>query len=177
VGRRIKGFSSLQGHDFKKYMSQEKLAEIHIKLLGLSHVQEEKSCRKTASMLKVHENTVQEWVRRFAQSGLKGLQRQPGQGSHKKIDKQKLPQIKEGILSLQSTFKGGRVRGQDIQKYLHDQWNVDYKLSTIYEFLHDLGIVWISARSKHPTSSQEAQDSFKKNLLKKLKNVCQKAQI
>lgn len=164
MGRKIKGLESLQGHDFKKYMKDEKLAEIYIKLLGLSHVQEGKDCREAASIVKVHENTVQEWVRRFATKGLEGLKRQPGQGAHKKVDKKNLPEIKAGILALQSTRKGGRVRGYDIQQYLKDEWNVNYKLSAIYNLLHELNVVWISARSKHPASSEVIQDSFKKNL-------------
>jgi transposase len=60
MGRKIKRFASLQEHDFEKYKNNEKSAEISIKLLGLAHAQEGKTCREIAKMLKVHENMVQE---------------------------------------------------------------------------------------------------------------------
>jgi len=103
VGRKVKGLASLQGHDFKQYIRNESSADICLRLLGLAHVQEGKTCREAAKMVKVHGNTVQEWVRRFAKSGLEGLQHQPGQGTPKRINVQYLPQIKEGILALQAT--------------------------------------------------------------------------
>jgi transposase len=174
VGRKIKELASLQGHDFEKYLRNERSADVKIKLLGLAHIQSGKSCRDTAKIVKMHENTVQEWVRRFHKNGLDGLKRQAGQGAKKRVNKSDYLKIKEGILTLQSTRTGGRMRGQDIQQYLHDQWNVAYKLSAVYDLLKKLNIVWISARSKHPASNQRAQDAFKKNLLPKLKNVSQR---
>ncbi|MCA9508810.1 MAG: transposase [Myxococcales bacterium] len=163
MGRRIKEFASLQGHDFKKYLRNESSAEVSLRLLGLAHVQEGKSCREVAKMLKVHENTIQGWVRRFAKSGFDGLQHQPGQGGKKRINPQDLPQIKAGILALQTTRTGGRISGQDVQKYLFDQWNISYKKSAVYDLLQSLNLVWISARSKHPSSDEAKQASFKKN--------------
>ena len=164
MGRKIKRLASLQGHDFKQYYRKEKSVEVKVKLLGLLHIQDGKSCVETASILKVYKTTVQEWIRLFAEEGLVGLRRKPGQGVKKRVDKNDLPNIKKGILELQTKRKGGRTRGRDIQKYLLDQWSVSYQLSAVYELLQDLKIVWISSRSKHPISNQAAQDSFKKNL-------------
>lgn len=172
MGRKIRARACLQGHDFKKYIRNEASADVRMRLLGLSHVQEGKSCRETSRMVKVHENTVQDWVQRFKKGGLEGLQTQPGQGAHKRINKEDMPRIKEGILALQATRAGGRMRGQDVQKYLLDEWNVAYKLSAIYNLLKDLRIVWISARSKHPASNIAEQNAFKKTLLIRSKSVC-----
>ena len=161
MGRKIKNFANMQ-HDFKKYIRNEPSGEVKMRLLGLYHVQEGKSCRTTAQMLKVNEKSVQNWVKRFAVGGLEGLQHQPGQGCKKRFNKQDLPQIKAGILALQKTKQGGRVRGEDIKQYLLDQWNIQYKRSAVYALLSQLSIVWISARSKHSASKQETQDAFKK---------------
>src|SRR5574338_1243540 len=119
VGRKIIWKKSLEGHNFKRYMSDEKSADLRIKLLALLHVQEGKGCGEAAKIVKVSQGAVQRWGRRFAKNGLDGLKRQPGQGLRKKVKKENLLPIKEGILSLQSKFDGGRIRGQKIKKYLH----------------------------------------------------------
>ena len=164
MSRKITHLASLQGHDFKKYIRQEVCADVKIRLLGLSHIQDGKSCRDTAKMVKSNEYSVQAWVRRFAVGGVSALRRQPGQGLRKRVNVQDFPEIKKGILLLQPASTGGRIRGTDIQKYLQEIWTISYKISAIYKLLKDLKIVWISARSKHPMSTQAVQYDFKKNL-------------
>ncbi|MCB5362021.1 hypothetical protein CSB62_23840 [Vibrio splendidus] len=34
--------------------------------------------------------------------------------------------------------------------------------SALYQLLHDIGLSWITTRSKHPKQSLEAQETFKK---------------
>ena len=162
MGRKIIFEASLQGHDFKKYIKGEKSVEVSRKLLALSHVQEGKSCTETARIVRVHYNTVQKWVRNFHKGGLERLQHQPGQGMKKRVKEKDLPQIKAGILALQAARRGGRITAHDIKKYLFEEWGVQYQETTIYNLLKDLKLVWISARSKHPISSTETQNTFKK---------------
>jgi transposase len=164
VGRKIKGIESLKGHEFNKYIKHEQSPEVRVRLLGLSHVQDGKTCRDTAKMVKMHENSVRSWVRSFASEGLEGLKNKPGRGAHKRLNRVYFSQLKEEILTLQQNRSGGRVRGKDIQQFLLREWSIDYSLSSVYDLLHELDLVWISARSKHPASSLVAQNSFKKNL-------------
>jgi transposase len=166
MARKIKNLVSLQGHDFKKYIRTEAAPDVRMRLLALAHIQEGKACRAVAAIIKVGENAVQQWVKLFAEGGIDGLRRKKGQGCRKRVDLQKLPQIKTGILALKP-LSGGRIRRTDIQAYLEKEWNVVYRRSAIYALLKHLGIVWISARSKHPSSSQIEQDAFKKKFKKK----------
>jgi len=58
--------------------------------------------------------------------------------------------------------KGGRLIATDIQRYIEDNFSVQYQQSNIYRLLHELGFSWITSRSKHPKQSEEVQEDFKK---------------
>ncbi|MCA9508614.1 MAG: transposase [Myxococcales bacterium] len=164
AGRKIKRLSSLKGHDFAKYIKGEKSGEVRIKLLGLQHVQEGRSCKDAAKMVKVTDGAIRTWITRFAENGLNGLKRKPGQGAKKRFPKERFEEFKQSVIELQNQRNGGRVRGNDIQKLLSEKFSVNYEKTTVYDLLASVGLVWISARSKHPISSQEAQSAFKKTL-------------
>lgn len=59
--------------------------------------------------------------------------------------------------------QGGRLMGKDIQKYVKDNFGVNYNVRNIYHLMKKLNIVWITSRSKHPKQDLEAQNNFKKN--------------
>lgn len=62
--------------------------------------------------------------------------------------------------------KGGRLFGEDIVKFIKDNFNQTYSLSSAYNIMHELDFVWITSRSIHPKCDKEAQEEFKKNLAK-----------
>jgi transposase len=47
---------------------------------------------------------------------------------------------------------------------IKDAWGVNYTLSGVYYLMKDIGMSWISARSKHPKQDEQAQRQFKKTL-------------
>jgi transposase len=71
-------------------------------------------------------------------------------------------EFKEAVITAQEEKSGGRIKGTDIQKILLNQFDVEYSLTSVYDLLHRLKLVWISVRSKHPSQDQEIQDNFKK---------------
>ncbi|ABI71407.1 hypothetical protein Sfri_1556 [Shewanella frigidimarina NCIMB 400] len=44
----------------------------------------------------------------------------------------------------------------------HGITQVTFKQANIYRLLHQLGLSWITTRSRHPKQSQDIQDAFKK---------------
>ncbi len=62
---------------------------------------------------------------------------------------------------IQDKREGGSIGAKGIQELLADEF--DCSLSGVYALLDRLNIVWISGRSLHPKSSQEAMEQFKKH--------------
>nr|WP_258132551.1 winged helix-turn-helix domain-containing protein [Aliivibrio sifiae] len=57
---------------------------------------------------------------------------------------------------------GARLQARDVGLYIESNFNTLYKKLALYQLLHDIGLSWITTRSKHPKQSVEAQEAFKK---------------
>ena len=153
--------------DFLALSKKEKKPRVRVRLLGLAHIKEGVSYRKVAKMLKVDTSSVQKWVNRFKDSGIEGMKDKGGSGKKPSFPREKEEDLKNLILEKQTKKNGGRLTGADIQKIINNDFGVKCALRTTYDLLHRIGFVWISSRSKHPKSDQEAQDDFKNNFKKK----------
>jgi hypothetical protein len=104
--------NSLHNLDFKHLIKKERCGRTRSRLLGLSLVQEGKQFREVASLLKVHEKSVRNWVRKFAQSGIEGLRERSGRGAKRKISREKETEFEEALIAAGEKLKGGRLRGK-----------------------------------------------------------------
>lgn len=157
--------------DFLALSKKEQHPRARMRLLGLAHVKDDVSYRDIVKMLKVALSTVQEWVNKFGESGLEGLQEKGNRGRKPKLLIEQEFKLKKIILKKQATKKGGALIGEDIQKIIFDSFGVKYALRTTYKVLHRIGLSWVSSRSKHPKSDKKAQEKFKKDFKKKMKEV------
>jgi len=162
MGRKANLPSTIFDHDFASLAKRESNARTRIRLLGLNHVQDGQSYEKIAIFLDVHAKSVSNWVERFASEGLDGLQERPGRGAKTKLPWNREKEFKKAVITAQEEKSGGRIKGIDIQKILLNQFDVEYSLTSVYDLLHRLKLVWISVRSKHPSQDQEVQNNFKK---------------
>ncbi|WP_434950031.1 helix-turn-helix domain-containing protein [Shewanella sp. HL-SH4] len=51
---------------------------------------------------------------------------------------------------------------RDVSLFIQSEFGVTFKQVNIYRLLHQLGLSWITTRSRHPKQSQDIQDAFKK---------------
>ncbi|MEZ8107327.1 winged helix-turn-helix domain-containing protein [Vibrio cortegadensis] len=65
-------------------------------------------------------------------------------------------------MELAANESSGRLQARDIGLYIESHFDTSYKKSALYQLLHDIGLSWITTRSKHPKQSVEAQEAFKK---------------
>ncbi|WP_277869173.1 MULTISPECIES: IS630 family transposase, partial [unclassified Vibrio] len=121
-----------------------------------------KSRTEIAKYLKVSRVSVNKWVKAYLDNGLEGLQEKPHSGRpHRLTDEQK-SQLKEYVIKHAINKSGGRLQARDIGLYIESNFGTSYKKSALYQLLHDIGLSWITTRSKHPKQSLEAQEAFKK---------------
>jgi transposase len=159
--------TTIYQHDFTGLAKQEKNATVRIRLLALSHLQSGKNFSEVAQLLYITRQTLHHWITRFAQEGITGLYDKPGRGNKPKLLPSEETAFIEALNELKQQQKGGRVRGCDILKMMKDKFKIECTLNTVYHTLARLEFVWITGRSCHPEANLEAQDEFKKTLLKK----------
>jgi transposase len=151
-------------YDFALHAKHEKKPLKRVKLLALEQIKKGNGYREVASMLGVHETAIKKWVIRVAADGLSGLEIKAGRGRKSKLDPSKIEEFKMAVQDLQKKRSGGRINVQDITEMANEKFGTSYTTKGMYDLLHRINMVWISARSKHPSHNAAAQEAFKKTL-------------
>ena len=107
----------------------------------------------------------QQWVYRFNEHGLDGLQDHRGSGTRPMLSNKQQEQMRKRLDA--GPTEDDRVcslRGVDVQRILESEFYVRRSLSTVYNLLHGLGYSCLRPRPKHYKSDPEAQQAFKVEL-------------
>ena len=161
---KISPLFDLSDQNFLVAYRRETNAQGKIRLLALHHLQSGKSIKEVSDIVCTTRKTVHSWLTWYQNNGVNRLvERVKGRG-RKPLAELSKEEIQSGIIALQEEREGGRITGDDIIDWLYETHGIRYAKGTIYNFLHRMGVSWISARSKHPKQDEAKQASFKKNL-------------
>lgn len=149
--------------DFKRACRKERDGRMRTRLLALAYLKSGMQLKDVASFTFSSEVSIRKWAKAFAEGGYTALIEQAGRGRQKKLLKALEAQVKNDILELQQNREGGRIIGKDVQTLLLEKYGIKYCLNSTYILMDRLNLSWISCRSKHPKTSQEAIDTFKSN--------------
>jgi transposase len=114
----------------------------------------------------------QEWVRRFNESGLPGLEDREGGGRPVPLTAEQEERLRERLnTGPTAEDKVCSLRGTDIQTILANEFGVLRALSTVYKLLHRLGYSYLRPRPRHRKSDPQAQAAFKEQLPQRLEEI------
>jgi transposase len=118
---------------------------------------------EVATQTKLCRRQVQNWVRRFNDQGLGGLEDRPGRGRPCPLSAEQQVQFK-ARLAASPTAKDEvcTLRGEDLQRILEQEFGVLRKLSSVYYLLHSLGYSSLVPRPRHAEADPGRQELFKK---------------
>lgn len=166
-GRKAEYIEGLGQCDFDKLATTSGSPRERRRYLAFAHIQAGKSFVKAAAAVRVNLRSLMRWIHKFRANGLEGLKDKPGRGAKPCLPPEHRSAFKQAVLELQQSRIGGRIRGKDILELMKKKYGVDPSLSTIYNTLRTVDLVWITGRSVHPKTDKEAQEAFKKTLKKK----------
>ena len=155
---------SLTDYDFVALSKLAPDRNNYQRLMILADLKEGKTQAETARLLYISSQKVSAWLKRFSQEGIEGLKDKTRSGRPRLLDRSAHGALKQKIEASQSALLGARLRGEDIIQLIKNEWGVTYSLSGIYFLLEDIGMSWISTRSKHPKQDESAQVQCKKTL-------------
>ena len=104
----------------------------------------------------------QQWVYRFNERGLDGLQDCRGSATRPMLAAEREEQMRKRLDA--GPTREDRVcslRGADVQSILENEFGVRRSLSAVYSLLHGLGYSYLRPRPKHYKSDPKAQEEFK----------------
>jgi transposase len=107
--------------------------------------------------------TVQRWIARYNQAGIKGLIDNPRTGRPTKLSVDKQEQFCNQVDAGPSDAKA-TLYGKDIQRILEKDFGVIYTLDGVYKLLHRLGYSCLKPRPRHEKADPQLQEAFKKTL-------------
>lgn len=147
--------------DLRKLYQSEKDIRMSKRLLSLYHLKNGKKLHEVMDITLASECSIRSWTKKYSEEGFIGLLEEDGRGRYPKLPQEKESDAIKEINQMQETRNGGRVTGLEIQQMLLEKFEVKYCLRSVYVLLDRLGFSWVSCRSKHPKTSQEAIDTFK----------------
>lgn len=161
-GRKAEPLKGIEQHDFDKLSRTEGSSRERRRYLAFAHIQEGKSFVDAAIAVRVKLRSLMTWVKLFREKGIEGLRDQPGRGAKPYLPPEHQDAFREAVLELQKNRKGGRIRGKDVLELMKQKYEIDPSLSTVYNTLKNVNLVWITGRSIHPKADVQAQETFKK---------------
>lgn len=161
-GRKAENLEDLAQYDFDKLATTTGSPRERRRYLAFAHIVEGKSFVDAAKAVRVNLRSLMRWIQKFRTKGLAGLKDQPGRGAKCYLPPEDREAFKQAVLALQQNRNGGRIRGKDILELMKKKYGLTPSLSTIYNTLKTIDLVWITGRSIHPKTDKEAQEAFKK---------------
>jgi transposase len=143
---------------------------MRIRLQAVLLAKQGRTAEEIAAALDASRRPVQEWVRRYNQSGVEGLRRRPGQGRREKLSLEERERLCARIETApREEDEVCTLRGNDIQRILQKEFGKLYHLNGVYALLHRLGYSCLMPRPRHPKADPDAQEVFKKKSWRKSK--------
>jgi len=146
MGKLVSLLLSIYNYDFIRISNKEKNTRTRFRFLAIGNLKNGIALTKVASSFKVTYKTVSRWLKDFEESGIQGLKYKPRSGRKCKFKYQDSDKLKPDIEKLSEDRNGGSINGKDIQKLLKEKYNADYKQKSLYEFVHRIGMRWVSCR-------------------------------
>lgn len=166
-GRKAEKIEGLEQYDFDKLSRTEGSPRERRRYLAFAHIRAGKNFTQTAAALRIQLRSLMTWIKLFRTEGIEGLKDKPGRGAKPYLPVEHQAAFKQAVLELQQNRIGGRVRGQDVLELMEKKYGIIASLSTVYNTLKRVDLVWITGRSIHPEADIKAQEDFKKTFEKK----------
>lgn len=114
----------------------------------------------------------QEWVARFNESGLSGLDDRRGRQSRSPLTAEQEIAVRHRIESGPTDVdEVCSLRGKDFQRILSEEFGVRRSLAAVYDLLHSLGYSYLRPRPIHRKSDPAAMEQFKQEWPGKLQSI------
>lgn len=161
----------IQGFDFFSSYKVERDPRIKIKLQALHHLQAGKCIQEVSEITLYNPKSVKSWLEDFIEFDYEGLIERAGRGRKPRLAPVDEEKFKDALCKLQDKKQGGSVGAAEIQNMLSDQFDCGYSRSGTYALLDRLNLVWITGRSRHPKSSDEAIELYKELFPSEVENI------
>jgi len=166
-GKKKTPIEGLDNYDFDHLSKTTGTFRERKRYLAFAHIQSGENFTNAAKMVRVKLRTLMNWVKKFRENGIESLKDSYGGGAKPHVPTEDHEEFRNAVLELQSNRQGGRIREEDVSNLIKERYGITPSKTSVYDTLKRVGLVWITSRSIHPKADVEAQETFKKSLVKK----------
>jgi transposase len=159
--------SELSPADLRKAAADVTDAKVARRMLAIALVLEGWSREEAAEACAMDRQTLRDWVHRYNEAGLAGLQNRPRRnGPSPRLSAEQQAKLAEWVEQGPDPERDGVVRWRcvDLQQRIKTEFAVELHESTVGKWLHRLNFTRLQPRPFHPKKDAAAQEAFKKNL-------------
>ena len=137
------------------------------RILALTMVLDGRLRSEAASLNGMDRQTLRDWVHRYNEGGVEGLQSRPPPGRPPFLTKQQMAELHELVVKGPDLAIDAVVRWRlaDLRTAVKRRFSVEVHESTIGKWLDELGLTRLQPRPVHPKKDAEAETAFKKTSL------------
>ena len=135
------------------------------RLLAIALVLEGQSRADAARLNGIDRQTLRDWVHRYNDEGVAGLQPRAIPGRTGKLTEEQKEQVRAMVLEGPDPDVDGVIRWRcaDLRDAIAARWSVRLHVRSVGRLLRRLEMTRLQPRPLHPKTDVKAQDDFKKN--------------
>ena len=150
-------------NQLKALIKKQSNAKIALRLETVLLAKQGRTAVEILQLLPLSRRTVQNYVSRYNQYGLKGLEDNYAGGNSLKLTQQQKQKLTSYIDAQAADPSGGVRRACDLREWIKENIGVLYSLSGVYYLLHSMGYSCLMPRPRHHRADTNLQQEFKKN--------------
>jgi transposase len=134
------------------------------RMLAIAMVLEGRSREEAARLNCMQRQTLRDWVNRYNQEGVAGLQTRHRPGRPPALNEEQMGELENLVLEGPDLERHGVVRWRcaDLRKEIAARWSVVLHENTVGRLLRKLKMTRLQPRPYHPQRDAAAQEAFKK---------------
>jgi transposase len=136
------------------------------RILALAMVLDGRPRSEAASSNGMDRQTLRDWVHRYNEGGVEGLQSRPPPGRPPFLTERQMAELYELVVKGPDLATDAVVRWRltDLRAMVKRRFSVEVHESTIGKWLHELRLTRLQPRPVHPKKDPEAETAFKKDI-------------
>ncbi len=172
MGRPVLKVVGYSAEDIAKMINSDDRYTIGIRLYAVHQVALGRSSRKLEELYHTSFKQITNWVHRFEKEGVEGLHDKEHPGRPPLLTEAQMDRLRELIkteLPSEYGYNSATWTGPMLRDWIKASFNVEYKRSSIYVLLKELGLSYQKAKGVYPEADPEKQEEFKEALKKTLR--------
>ena len=129
--------------EIQRLFTEDESFKVALRLFLVYQVALGYSARHLSRIYKISFKQITNWVHRFEDHGVEGLQDRPGRGRKAKLSKEALERIKLIVLTSAPSregMEGERWTGPLLSRWLEQEYGIRYEKMQVYNILRKMGI-------------------------------------